>query len=398
MANRSSYFCGLIAAAAGLALVSTALAQPAPGPMPRYRDMSLSAEARAADLVSRMTLEEKVQQLLNDAPAIPRLGVREYNWWSEGLHGVAANNIATVFPQAIGLAATWDAPRLHDVADTIGVEFRAKYVQDRHRLGGSDWFAGLTVWSPNINIFRDPRWGRGQETYGEDPYLTSRLGVAFVTGLQGDDPHYLRVVSTPKHFAVHSGPEPNRHREDVRVSAHDLEDTYLPAFRATVMEGHAGSVMCAYNAIDGAPACANDYLLVRHLRQAWGFGGYVVSDCDAVGNIYRANEHHYTATPEAGVAAAFRSGMDLICGDAAEAEHILGAVRQGLLPEALVDQALRRLFAARIRLGQFDPPGSAFPTISAHDNDTEAHRAQAEHMAEASMVLLRNQGNLLPLR
>ena len=218
-----------------------------------------------------MTLEEKVQQLLNDAPAIPRLGVREYNWWSEGLHGVAAD-IATVFPQAIGLAATWDAPRLHDVADTIGVEFRAKYVENRHRLGGSDWFAGLTVWSPNINIFRDPRWGRGQETYGEDPYLTARMGVAFVTGLQGDDPHHLRVVATPKHFAVHSGPEPNRHRDDVRVSAHDLEDTYLPAFRATVMEGHAGSVMCAYNAINGAPACANDDLLVRHLRRAGASG------------------------------------------------------------------------------------------------------------------------------
>ncbi|MBV9881573.1 MAG: glycoside hydrolase family 3 C-terminal domain-containing protein [Sphingomonadaceae bacterium] len=369
-----------------------------PNPPPPYRDTSLTPEARAADLVSRMTLEEKVQQLLNDAPAIPHLGVREYNWWSEGLHGVAANNIATVFPQAIGLAATWDAPRLHDVADTIGVEFRAKYVQDRHRLGGSDWFAGLTVWSPNINIFRDPRWGRGQETYGEDPYLTARLGVAFVTGLQGSDPHYLRAVSTPKHFAVHSGPEPNRHREDVHVSAHDLEDTYLPAFRATVMEGHAGSVMCAYNAINGAPACANDDLLVRHLRRDWGFTGYVVSDCDAVGNIYRPNEHHYTATPEEGVAAAFRSGMDLICGDAFEAEHILSAVRRGLLPEATLDVALRRLFTARMRLGQFDPPGSAFPTISAHDNDTEAHRAQAERTAEASMVLLRNQGDLLPLR
>jgi len=389
----------LIAAVAAFvcAPASNGIAQNMAAP-PSYRDVSLAADARAADLVSRMTLEEKAQQLLNDAPAIPRLGVREYNWWSEGLHGVAANNIATVFPQAIGLAATWDAPRLHDVAGTIGVEFRAKYVQDRHRLGGSDWFAGLTVWSPNINIFRDPRWGRGQETYGEDPYLTSRLGVAFVTGLQGDDPRHPLAVSTPKHFAVHSGPEPNRHREDVRVSAHDLEDTYLPAFRATVMEGHAGSVMCAYNAVDGVPACANENLLARHLRQGWGFTGYVVSDCDAVGNIYRPGEHHYTATPEEGVAAAFRSGMDLICGDAEESEHILAAVRRGLLPEATIDAALRRLFAARIRLGQFDPPGSAFPTISAHDNDTEAHRAQSQLMAQASMVLLRNQDNLLPLR
>jgi len=380
------------------ASASAAIALAAATPAPAYRDTALDAERRAADLVSRMTLEEKAQQVLNDAPAIPRLGVREYNWWSEGLHGVAANNFATVFPQAIGLAATWDAPGLHDIADTIGVEFRAKYVRSRHRLGGSDWFAGLTVWSPNINIFRDPRWGRGQETYGEDPYLTARLGVAFVTGLQGVDPRHPRVIATPKHFAVHSGPEPNRHREDVRVSAHDLQDTYLPAFRATVMEGHAGSVMCAYNAVDGVPACASEALLVRHLRQGWGFTGYVVSDCDAVGNIYRPEEHHYRATPEEGVAAAFGAGMDLICGDAYESEHVLSAVRRGLLPEAVLDLALRRLFAARIRLGQFDPPGSVFPAISAHDNDTDAHRAQAERAAEASMVLLRNQGNLLPLR
>ena len=398
MPTSAKAFRTLITALVAFASASAGPAQTAPASQPPYRDTSLTPEARAADLVSRMTLEEKAPQLLNDAPAIPRLGVREYNWWSEGLHGVAANNIATVFPQAIGLAATWDAPRLHEIADTIGIEFRAKYVQDRHRLGGSDWFAGLTVWSPNINIFRDPRWGRGQETYGEDPYLTARLGVAFVAGLQGDDPHYLRAVSTPKHFAVHSGPEPNRHRDEVRVSAHDLEDTYLPAFRATVMEGRAGSVMCAYNAINGAPACANDDLLVRHLRQAWGFTGYVVSDCGAVANIYHRNEHHYTATPEEGVAAAFRSGMDLICGDADESEHILSAVRRGLLPEAMIDTALRRLFAARIRLGEFDPPGSAFPTVSAHDNDTQAHRAQSLRTAEASMVLLRNRGDLLPLR
>jgi beta-glucosidase len=399
MSQRRAGFRLAIAAllAFACASTSTGIAQTAPG-TPPYRDVSLAADARAADLVSRMTLEEKAQQLLHDAPAIPRLGVREYNWWSEGLHGVAANNFATVFPQAIGLAATWDAQRLHDVANTIGVEFRAKYVQDRHRLGGSDWFAGLTVWSPNINIFRDPRWGRGQETYGEDPYLTSRLGVAFVTGLQGGDPRHPLAIATPKHFAVHSGPEPNRHREDVRISAHDLEDTYLPAFRAAVVEGRAGSVMCAYNAVDGVPACANENLLGLHLRQGWGFDGYVVSDCDAVGNIYRPDQHHYSATPEAGVAAAFRAGMDLICGGAEESEHILGAVRHGLLPEAVVDASLRRLFAARIRLGHFDPPGSSFPTISAHDNDTEAHRTQSQLMAEASMVLLRNRDNLLPLR
>src|SRR5436305_3152803 len=263
-----------IALLAALICASAGAAQTPPNPSPPYRDTALSAEARAADLVSRMTLAEKAPQLLNDAPAIPRLGVREYNWWSEGLHGVAANNIATVFPQAVGLAATWDAPRLHDAADTIGVEFRAKYVENRHRLGGSDWFAGLTVWSPNINIFRDPRWGRGQETYGEDPFLTARLGVAFVTGLQGDDPKYYRVISTPKHYAVHSGPEPTRHTADVKVSKHDELDTYLPAFRATLTEAKAVSVMCAYNSIIGQPACANEFLLQDQLRGRWNIQGY----------------------------------------------------------------------------------------------------------------------------
>jgi beta-glucosidase len=380
------------------ALGATAAAQGVRGTVP-YRDASLTAEARAADLVSRMTLEEKVPQLLNDAPAIPRLGVREYNWWNEGLHGVAAGpGYATVFPQAIGMAASWNAPLLHDVADVIGIEFRARNLAYQHRFGGSDWFTGLTVWSPNINIFRDPRWGRGQETYGEDPYLTARLGVAFVTGLQGDDPRYLRVVSTPKHYAVHSGPEPSRHVDDIRPSTHDLEDTYLPAFRATVMGGRAQSIMCAYNAINGQPACANEDLLITHLRKDWGFQGYVVSDCDAVGNIYRKNEHHFTSTPEQGVAAAFNAGMDLICGDAFEIEHILSAVRTGVLPETALDTALRRLFTARMRLGQFDPPAHVFPKITARDNDTEAHRAMALRMAEGSMVLLKNENALLPLR
>jgi beta-glucosidase len=383
---------------AHVTLGTMAAAQNAPSAMP-YRNAALAAEVRAADLVSRMTLEEKVPQLLNDAPAITRLGVREYNWWNEGLHGVAAApGYATVFPQAIGMAASWDTPLLHDVADAVSIEFRASNRAYQHRFGGSDWFTGLTVWSPNINIFRDPRWGRGQETYGEDPYLTSRLGVAFVTGLQGTDPRYLRVVATPKHYAVHSGPEPSRHRDDIHPSAHDLEDTYLPAFRATVMEGRAASVMCAYNSLDGQPACANENLLVTHLRKAWGFTGYVVSDCDAVGNIYRANEHHYTSTPELAIAAAFNAGMDLICGDAFEIEHILSTVRTGVLPEAVIDSALRRLFTARMRLGQFDPASSVFPTITPRDRDTDAHRALALRMAEASMVLLKNENRLLPLR
>ena len=254
-----------------------------------YRDVSRAPEARAVDLVSRMTLEEKAAQLINDAPAIPRLGVREYNWWNEGLHGVAAAGYATVFPQAIGMAATWDAPLLGEAADVISTEFRAKYLENRHRFGGSDWFGGLTVWSPNINIFRDPRWGRGHETYGECPYLTGRLGVALCKGLQGDDPKYLKLVATPKHFAVHSGPEGLRHSFDARASAKDLRETYLPAFFECVTEARAYSVMSAYNRTNGEPCSASPTLLQKILRDEWKFEGYVVSDCWAIRDIY---EHH----------------------------------------------------------------------------------------------------------
>src|ERR1700716_2781248 len=249
---------------------SVSVAQQKEG-QPAYKDPKLPVEDRVKDLVSRMTLEEKAAQLGHTAPAIPRLGVPEYNWWNEGLHGVARAGTATVFPQAIGLAATFDAPLLHQAADAISTEFRAKYYTTVRPDGGADWYRGLTVWSPNINIFRDPRWGRGQETYGEDPFLTARMGVAFVTGLQGSDPKYLKTVATPKHFAVHSGPESTRHTVDVQASRHDMEDTYLPAFRATVMEAKAGSVMCAYNAINGEPACANGTLLQGDLRTDWGF-------------------------------------------------------------------------------------------------------------------------------
>ncbi|EGF90005.1 beta-xylosidase B [Asticcacaulis biprosthecium C19] len=364
---------------------------------PAYQDTTKTAEQRAADLVSRMSLEEKAAQLINDAPAIPRLGVREYNWWNEGLHGVAAHGYATVFPQAVGMAATFDEPLIHRVADTISVEFRAKYVASRHRFGGSDWFRGLTVWSPNINIFRDPRWGRGQETYGEDPYLTARIGVAFVKGLQGEDPVYYRTIATPKHYAVHSGPEASRHRDNINPSRYDLEDTYLPAFRATIVEGKAVSIMCAYNAIDGQPACANDDLLVKHLRQDWGFKGFVVSDCDAVGDIYYKTSHHYRPTPEEGVTVAYQAGTDLICGNANEADHVASAVRKGILPESLVDTALVRLFSARFKLGQFDPPAQVFPAITADDYDTQANRDFSQHVAESAMVLLKNDG-LLPLK
>jgi beta-glucosidase len=370
----------------------------------RYLDARLSAAERAADLVGRMTLEEKAAQLGNDAPAIPRLAVPRYNWWNEGLHGVARAGFATVFPQAIGMAATWDDALMQKTGDVISTEFRAKYLQTRAPDGGADWYRGLTVWSPNINIFRDPRWGRGQETYGEDPYLTGRIGIGFIRGLQGNDDKYFKTIATSKHFAVHSGPESNRHREDVHPSAHDLEDTYLPAFRATVTEGKVDSVMCSYNAINGVPGCANTMLMDEHLRQAWGFKGFVVSDCGAAANIYRPDALHYTKTPEEGVAAAFKAGMDNICGDyrnkmTTEAGPIANAVRQGLLPEAVIDRSLVRLFTARFQLGTMDPsmPPAPYASIKPTDYDTPAHHAVALQMAQESMVLLKNDG-LLPLK
>lgn len=366
-----------------------------------WLDPQRSAEARATDLVARMTLEEKAAQLGNAAPAIPRLGVPAYNWWNEGLHGVARAGYATVFPQAVGMAATWDPALMRQTGDVIATEFRAKYMQNRAPDGGTEWYRGLTVWSPNINIFRDPRWGRGQETYGEDPFLTARMAIGFVDGLQGDDPALFKTIATAKHFAVHSGPESNRHREDVHPSAHDLEDTYLPAFRATVTEGKVQSVMCAYNAVNGIPACASEDLMENTLRRAWGFKGFVVSDCGGAANIYRADSLHYTRTPEEAVAVGFKAGMDLICGDyrngmTTEAEPIVKAVRQGLLPQAVVDRSLVRLFTGRIQLGMFDPQ-PAFAGIRPTDYDTPAHRAVALKMAQASMVLLKNDG-LLPLR
>lgn len=379
-----------------LVLVGPGWAQTAP-----FRDPTLSAEARAADLVGRMTLEEKAGQLRHAAPAVPSLGVPAYNWWSEGLHGVARAGEATVFPQAIGLAATWDAALVGQVADVISTEFRAKYLQRVGPDGGSAQYQGLTVWSPNINIFRDPRWGRGQETYGEDPYLTAELGVAFVHGLQGDDLDHLKTLATAKHFAVHSGPEADRHREDVHPSAHDLEDSYLPAFRTLVTRGRVQAVMCAYNAVDGIPACANAPLLGR--LKAWGFAGHVVSDCAAIADVFEAKAHGYVQTPAQAVAVSLKAGTDLICGEfgpdkSADVAPILAAVRDGLLSEPDIDRAARRLFEARIRLGLFDPPGRrAFAAITAADNDTPAHRQVALRAAQASMVLLKNDG-LLPLK
>lgn len=362
---------------------------------------NLSPEARAKDLVSRMTLEEKASQLVNQARAIPRLHVPAYDWWSEALHGVAVNG-TTEFPEPIGLAATFDAPAIHQMATDIGIEGRIKHVL-AERAGHSNIMEGLDFWAPNLNIFRDPRWGRGQETYGEDPFLTGRMGVAFVTGMQGDDPKYYRVIATPKHFAVHSGPEPTRHMADVDVSKHDEMDTYLPAFRAAVIEGKADSVMCAYNAIDGQPACANQFLLENQLRGHWGFQGYVVSDCGAVIDIFEG--HHYRSTQSQASAISLTRGMDNECADfftKVKDDHdykpYVDAVRQGYLSEGAVETALVRLFTARMKLGMFDPPEMVpYTKIDEKELDSTEHRAFARRMANESMVLLKNDG-VLPLK
>ena len=359
---------------------------------PAYLDSTVPIEKRVDDLVSRMTLEEKASQMQDVAPAIPRLGVPAYNWWNEALHGVARAGYATVFPQAIGLAATWDTDLIHRVADVISTEARAKY-NDAQSHGNSDRYFGLTFWSPNINIFRDPRWGRGQETYGEDPFLTSRIGVAFVTGLQGDDPRYLKTISTPKHYAVHSGPEVLRHRFDVPVSPHDFADTYSPAFRATIMEGKADSVMCAYNSVLGIPACASPFLMDT-LRKSWGFNGYIVSDCGAVSDIHR--DHGYVNSVQQAVALAVKAGDDLSCGN--EYREVADAVRDRLLSQSDVSRSVKRLFEARFRLGMFDPPEMVpWSKLTLADNDTAEHRALALQTARESIVLLKNDRNTLPL-
>ncbi|MDR7296267.1 beta-glucosidase [Pelomonas aquatica] len=357
-------------------------------------------QARA--LVAQMTLAEKASQLQHESPAIPRLQVPAYNWWSEGLHGVARADIATVFPQAIGLAATWDTPLAKRVGDVVSTEFRAKFLNTVGADGSSGIYRGLTVWSPNVNIFRDPRWGRGQETFGEDPLLTSRMGVAFIQGLQGPDANQPRVSAAVKHLAVHSGPEADRHKEDVHVSPRDLVDTYLPAFHAAVTEGRAESVMCAYNAVDGVPACANPPLLQHYLRDQWKFQGHVVSDCGAVADIHMDWAHKHVKTPEEAVALAVRAGTDLICdfgsNPTAQPATTVAAVQKGLLSEAELDRALHRLFDVRLRLGLLAPAGQRpFPEITARDFDTPAHRALNLETARRSLVLLKNDG-LLPLR
>ncbi|MFZ2022954.1 MAG: glycoside hydrolase family 3 C-terminal domain-containing protein [Terracidiphilus sp.] len=382
------------ALAAGAAIAQDPSALP-------YMNSKLSPEERAKDLVHRMTLEEKASQLVNDAQAIPRLNVPAYNWWSEALHGVIDQGV-TEFPEPIGLAATFDVPAVHAMATDIGIEGRIKHVQDV-RAGHDGIMGGLDFWAPNLNIFRDPRWGRGQETYGEDPFLTGRMGVSFVTGMQGDDPDHYRVISTPKHYAVHSGPEPTRHFTDVDVSRHDELDTYEPAFRAAVTEGKAGSVMCAYNAINGQPACANQFLLQDQLRGKWGFQGYVVSDCDAVRDIFTG--HRYRPTQPQASAISLLRGMDNECfgagptsKDDSEYKPYIEAVQQGYLPESAVDTAVERLFTARMKLGMFDPPDmDPYSKIDPAELDSAEHRALARKLAGEAMVLLKNDGTL-PLK
>ncbi len=358
-----------------------------------FRDTSLSIDKRVDDLVSRMTLEEKALQMQNAAPAIERLGVPEYDWWNECLHGVARAGEATVFPQAIGLAATFDKDLIFKVADVISTEARAKH-HEAVRNNDFRRYTGLTMWTPNINIFRDPRWGRGQETYGEDPYLTSQLGVAFVKGLQGDDPEYLKVVATPKHFAVHSGPEPLRHTFDAITNDTDLYETYLPAFEATVKEGKAWSVMGAYNKYKGEPCCASHFLLQETLRDKWGFNGYVVSDCRAIGDLYLT--HKVVDTEAEAAAYAVKKGCDLNCG--AEYHTLAEAVDKGLIAENEIDIALKRLMKARFKLGMFDPVERVkYAQIPYQKNLAPEHRELALNAARKSIVLLKNKDNTLPL-
>jgi len=349
-----------------------------------------------------MTLDEKVLQMQDGfsgrgepgSPAIPRLDIPAYDFWNEALHGVARAGEATVFPQAIGLAASWDTEMMHRVADTISTEARAKYNQAM-RDNDHSRYHGLTFWSPNINIFRDPRWGRGQETYGEDPFLTGRMAVAFITGMQGDDAHYFKTIATAKHFAVHSGPESTRHQVDVKVSTRDLEETYLPAFRAAVVEGKVDSVMCAYNSIDGAPACANSDLLKNYLRGKWGFQGYVVSDCGAIGDIFRG--HAYKPDAASAAATAVKTGTDFACDTQYSA--LVDAVKMGLITEAEIDTSLKRLFVARFKLGMFDPPERVpFSKIPYSENDSAEHRKLALEAARKSIVLLKNQNQTLPVK
>ena len=361
---------------------------------PLWRDPSQPLELRVKDLVGRMTLEEKARQVCNVAPAIPRLGLPAYDYWNEALHGVGRAGTATVFPQAIGMAASFDPLLLHTVGDAIATEARAKnreYTEGHN--GDSANYTGLSFWSPNINIFRDPRWGRGQETYGEDPFLTGRLAVAYIQGMQGDDPKYVKAMACAKHFAVHSGPENMRHSFDAQPSERDLYETYLPQFERAVKEGHVGAVMGAYNDLYSTPCCASPLLISTLLRHDWGFKGHYLSDCGAISDFFYG--HGFSPTIEAAAATAVKAGCDLCCGT--EYRQVGDAVRDGLLPQADLDRAVGRVLETRFRLGLFDPPEMVpYAKILATDYDTPANDTLALRMARESVVLLKNDG-LLPL-
>ena len=360
--------------------------------VPPYKDPAKPIDQRVADLVSRMTLEEKVSQMQNAAAAIERLGIPEYEWWNEALHGVARSGIATVFPQAIGLAATFNENLIRQVADVTSTEARAKH-HEYVRKGERGRYKGLTFWTPNINIFRDPRWGRGQETWGEDPFLAGLLGSAFVKGLQGNDPKYLKTVSTVKHYAVHSGPEPERHSFDAVTSKRDMEDTYLPAFRATIVDAKAAGVMCAYNRTNAEPACANKEL-TDILFNKWKFNGHIVSDCGAIDDIYKG--HKFVKTEGEASAIAVKHGTDLTCGR--EYRSLVQAVKDGLVSEAEIDTAVKHLMKIRFQLGMFDPPEMVkYQSIPFSENDSAAHHALSLRAAHESIVLLKNERNTLPL-
>jgi len=359
-----------------------------------FRNSSLPLGERVDALIGQLTVGEKISQLMMDSPAIPRLGIHAYHWWNEALHGVARNGIATVFPQAIAMSATWN-PDLHArVADAISTEVRAKNNETIRKSGGcTKIYQGLTIWSPNINIFRDPRWGRGQETYGEDPFLTGRMGVAFVRGLQGTNSTYLKTAGTLKHYAVHSGPEELRHKFDAVVPPRDLYETYLPAFEAGVTEGNAMSIMSAYNAVNGIPAPANRYLLTDVLRDQWGFQGAVVGDVDTVGDIFGKNAHAYVKDAAAASALALKAGNDLCSGGTYKA--LSESLKLGLVNEADLDLALKRLFTVRFKLGQFDPPDLVpYTKIPISENNSPAHDALALEASRQSLVLLKNDGTL----
>jgi beta-glucosidase len=360
-----------------------------------FQNPDLSFEERAADLVSRLTPEEKIAQMLNKTPAIARLDIPPYDWWNECLHGVGRTEYkVTVFPQAIGMAAGWDAEAMHKMADYTATEGRAIYNTSSAK-GDYRIYRGLTYWTPNINIFRDPRWGRGQETYGEDPFLTATLATNFVQGLQGNDPRYLKAAACAKHFAVHSGPESNRHEFNVEVSPYDLWDTYLPAFKKLAKTGVAG-FMCAYNAYDKQPCCGSDKLMIDILRNEWGFTGYVTSDCGAIDDFYKNHKTHANA-PVAAADAVYH-GTDVDCGNEAY-RGLLEAVKEGLITEAQIDISLKRLFTIRFRLGFFDPkPLVPFSGIDSTVLERTEHKEHALKMTRQSIVLLKNDGNLLPVK